>query len=312
MRRDFTQNLSQAGDRRMPTAGEVRQAYLSLGTQTPQELGERTIRHFIGLTNRSVLQGASGRQIKNKLLGMLHYELGVAIHGEKPREASRAFAKSMRHVAAHETRYPEDYLRQQQLLQMTTLMSFRTDESERQHRLQQRATVRELGGLLLAGCEVINEVPAKRKRDDIFGALVEIAFAGTFLTYDETVVGAPVTNRQDKPRGAAIGRHQAIPDLQYCSAVDFNLLTYLDADAAPLSTTRAQIKAKERGQENMYEETILMLYADRDLFVDNLRELTAYGKDLARFDGTPGRQLEIAQSNIELAREQHCLPPSAA
>jgi hypothetical protein len=285
--------------------GEVWDKYLSLGTVTPDQIGSHVLKRYITLAQDSTEQGSfNPHRTPGQLLGILHYELGIAQQRYDSKSAGDAFQKALEYLSPHQLAdHPYDHLRQESLFSTIRLLHARTKKAERTHHIQQRATTREMGSLIIWGCDVSDSCGNPGLRSRMYGSLSEVAFMGAFYAQQSPNVislGLPASPRQDRPR--TLGKRAEI--VASPSATDINLYKFVGASNAHSSVTRVQIKANETSGL-AYDEDILVLFGDRDLNVRTYDEMRTFGESLAAFSGEPDRTLSAAFSNLDLAQRTH-------
>ncbi len=286
---------------RIPLLGEVRDMYLRAGTEPPQLVAVERLQRFADLAHIAIAGSVVSENDKHWLKAMTRYELGQAQQVEAPGEAASSYLKAIKSIHQISARSAAEELRANRFMIVTRLLYARLDESERQSRLQQIGAVRDLGQLIVCGAEVLPKA-SKQVRVGMYGELAEAAVTATLLAHfnnHRTHIAAPATDRQDRPRiGSRIDHTNTISAIQTIRAADINLTAHEGTDLDWTDISPLQVKSHFEGASGHYDATVPVIYADRDLDIDNTGQMEAYGRALTHFSGSSSQALRTAWRRI--------------
>lgn len=302
-------------DRRLDTLNEIYDGYMHAGTHMPQPEHVPFLQSLLDRARSAPNLGSPESNKKANFLGWLHYEIGLASQTNQPQRAFRHYVQAEQLLPVMHKQHKSESsqaMEHQKNRELIGLLRSRLDPNERLYGLQQKAVAGALGKLIVTGVRQAREAATPSERNDIRGIISETAIAATLLLPGEcstTLIPAPASPRQDAPwQSNGMAYRHTIRGIQTSHAVDLNLLTYTQQQGDSGGAIPAQIKTHESPDDNeRYDPSILMLYADRDLFVDSLSEFNLFGQSLSEYARTRevDTRLATARSNIELAYEIH-------
>ncbi|HSW37035.1 MAG TPA: hypothetical protein VLG37_01550 [Candidatus Saccharimonadales bacterium] len=309
-------NRLDSGQANFRSLREFVDIYHTLGTHvaTPEDVP--IIRQLLG-----GLEASGVSLIKYRYLGWLNYELGIALQAEQPDQAGRHFAKATTNLRRDSATNPRESVifGAPREIALIELLHARLGATERQHRLRQRTVVKQMGELVIKNMAALKQGKARKLTPllnrTLRGEASEAAMAGTLLTIglpDSTLVPAPASPRQNSPHNSPISRAMLIPGTLPGSskkhAIDYSLYNYKDTESVPALVTPLQVKTVLTDEEeSAYDESVAILYSDRDLFISTNGEFCSLGQALIDWanTGAASRQLALAQGNVTYALEDH-------